>query len=231
MRTKTIKRTTQADKIELDRLAVYSTDTTKAGRVRSVRDFIDMQSGEVVPAGQLSIGVLDLRKRYPAREAALASLRPEVRPFAFFVLRFANKRRGITPGIVVLCRWYADLHGKPFKNVRRYVPALLKAGILAGDTLLGPLFQRTGGRALDHLGEDFRAWCILQKLQRDDGTLERTAPQTPCSDPPSVAAEVARLDAELVADVQSWAAILKAARTSGHSAATPTTAQCSPATP
>lgn len=214
MRTKTVKRTTYADKIELDRLAVYGISTTKDGRVRSVHEFIDMMSGEIIPAAQLSIGVLDLRKRYPAREAALASLRPEVLPFALFVLRFANKRRGITPGIAVLCRWYADLHGKQTKNVRRYVPSLLKAGILAGDTLLGPLFQRTGGAARDHMGEDFRAWCIYQKLERDGRASTFGARGLPCSDRALVAAEVARLDAEMVADVQSWAAILKASRKS-----------------
>ncbi|PZQ02470.1 MAG: hypothetical protein DI587_03305 [Variovorax paradoxus] len=215
MRIKTIKRTTDAEKIELARLAIYGTSTTKTGQVRSVRDFVDMMSGEAIPADQLSIGVLDLRKRYPAREAALASLRPQVLPFALFVLRFANKRRGITPGIAVLSRWYADLHDKQTKNVRRYIPALLKAGILAGDTLLGPLFQHTRGAARDHLGEDFRAWCIYQKLERDGRQFPLSARGAPCTNSALVAAEVARLDVELVADVQSWAAILKASRTSG----------------
>lgn len=215
MRSSSITRTLSAEQISVDNLAVYTINTTQAGKVRSITSYIDMSTGEIIKAEDLSIGILDLREKLPARAKALASLRPEVRAFAFFVLRFVNKRRGITPGIDMLCQWFGQLNGKQTGHVRRYVPALLKAGILAGDTLLGPLFQRTGGTARSHLGEDFRAWCIYQQLERDGkGPTTTARPSSAC--PALVAAEVARLDAELQADAQAWAAIIKAQRTSGR---------------
>jgi hypothetical protein len=214
MQSQTITRTTNSEQIAEDDLAVFSINTMKTGKVRSVCEYIDLSTGELIPSGQLSIGVLDLREKYSAREDALASLRPEVRSFAFFVLRFANRRRGITPGVRALCQWFGHLHSKQTQHIRRYVPALVRAGILAGDALLGPLFQRTGGRAGDHLGEDFRAWCIFQKLCRDRELFDPAAFQGQPGDPALVAEEVERLEAELRADTQGWKAIQRAAKSS-----------------
>lgn len=214
MQSQTITRTTSSEQIAEENLAVFSVNTTKTGKVRSVCEYIDLTTGELIPSGQLSVAVLDLRDKYSAREDALASLRPEVRSFAFFVLRFANKRRGITPGVRTLCQWYGHLHGKQAQHVRRYVSSLVRAGILAGDALLGPLFQRTGGRAGDHLGEDFRAWCIFQKLCRDRDLFDPAAFRGQPGDPALVAEEVERLEAELKADAQSWKAIQRASKSS-----------------
>lgn len=203
MRKTSITRSISTEQIDQDCLEIYAVKTTKTGSVRSVT-YIDLSTGELIEAKDLSIGVVDLRQKIPARANALNSLRPEVRTFALFVLRFANKRRGITPGIDMLCQWFAELNDKQSGHVRRYIPALMKAGILAGDALLGPLFQRTGGEARSHLGEDFRAWCNLQMLKRDGLELTSTPqPSTAC--PVFVAAEVARLDAALEADQIVWA--------------------------
>lgn len=189
MRATTTQRSTCAEQVKFDSLAVYSVSTTKRGRVRCVSAYLDVDTGEVIPAEQLSIPILDLRDKLPARAEALDYLRPEVRQFAAFVLRFANKRRGISPGIDTLCRWYAEMHGRRSQDVRRYISKLTEVGVLAGENLLGPLFQRTGGRTKDHLGEEYRAWCTYTRL--------RASAQT---------------DAEATASAEAWAAIRRAAR-------------------
>jgi len=124
-----------------------------------------MATGEIIPAQQASIPLLDLRTKLAEKEASLRSLRPEVREFAYFVLCFANKRRGITPGIDSLCHWYAGITGKRADNVRRYVPKLEQAGILAGDNLLGKLWQRTGGKPSECMGEEAIAACRYQQIK------------------------------------------------------------------
>jgi hypothetical protein len=189
MRAITTARNLNADDLRFDRLAIYSVSTTKAGKLRSIEAYLDLDTGEIIPADQLAMPVLDLREKLPARCKALESLRPEVRHFAAFILRFANKRRGISPGIDTLCRWYAEMHGRQSGHVRRYIPKLTEAGLLAGENLLGPLFQRTGGRVRDHLGEEYRSWCIYTRMRM----------------------QVA-LDAESSASHEAWNAIRKAAR-------------------
>jgi hypothetical protein len=189
MRASTTTRNISAEQLSSDKLAVYSVGTTKAGKVRSITAYIDLNTGEIIPADQLSIPTLDLREKLFARRKALESLRAEVRLFAVFVLHFANKRRGITPGVDTLCRWYADMQGKRSQDVRRYVPKLMEAGLLAGENLLGPLFQRTGGRVKDHLGEEFRAGCLNARMRWRS-----------------------KVDAEASAQQAAWDAIRKAAR-------------------
>jgi hypothetical protein len=100
------------------------------------------------------------------RETALASLRPEVRRFAEFVLKFRNRRRGITPGIDTLVQWYGQYTGARADNVRRYVPRLFDAGVLVGESVVGPLFQYAGKglAAASHTGEDERAKLIFANL-------------------------------------------------------------------
>ena len=130
----------------------------------SVGEYIDTNTGEIIQAADLrndprvppQIHVGEIMAQ---RQALMNSLRKEVREFAYFVLQFRNNRRGITPAIDVLVEWYAQLHSKRVSNVRRYIKALEGAGLLAGSSLLSPLFQRTGKNrtAKDHLGEDFAA--------------------------------------------------------------------------
>jgi hypothetical protein len=182
MRKTTVTRSKGATTVALDSLAIWSVNTTKKGAVKSIREYVTT-FGEIIPAEELNIPTLDLRTKQADRDTALNALRPEVRAFAYFVLKFANKRRGITPGIETLCQWYAELNGKQARNVRRYIPRLTEVGILAGDNLLGPLFQHTGGTARAHLGEAARASTIYSRMLHDrvdpaDGPRRTVDPAT-----------------------------------------------------
>jgi hypothetical protein len=137
----------------------------------SITEYLDLSTGEIIPASrlrndprvppQMYFGEIQL-----LRQSLMDSLRPEVRKFALFVLRFRNNRRGITPEIGTLVNWYARLHNKRPSNVRRYVDVLEKTGFLAGSSLLSRLFQHTGKHAVasDHLGEDVVARRIYFSL-------------------------------------------------------------------
>lgn len=137
----------------------------------SITEYLDLSTGEIIPASRLKndprvppqmyFGEIQL-----LRQSLMNSLRPEVREFALFVLRFRNNRRGITPEIGTLVEWYARLHNKRPSNVRRYVDVLEKAGFLAGSSLLSRLFQHTGKHAVasDYLGEDVVARRIYFSL-------------------------------------------------------------------
>ncbi|MGR4871758.1 hypothetical protein ACIPRI_23170 [Variovorax sp. LARHSF232] len=205
MRSTSATRITGTETVNLDSLAIWSVNLTKRGKVRSIGEYLDTATGEIIPAEQLTVSTLDIRNKLPARDAVFDSLRPEVRKFASFVLKFANKRRGITPGIDALCKWYADLHGKRIDNVRRYVRPLIDAGVLVHGSLLGPLFQRTGGSARAHLSEAAEASGIYMRM------LNRAKPvrteKHPGAAPVLVSQEVARLDAELDAEREAWKAI------------------------
>lgn len=199
MRKTTVTRSTGATTISLDSLAVWSVNTTRKGAIKGVREYMDATTGEIIPAEELSIPTLDLRTKQADREAALHSLRPEVRSFAYFVLKFANKRRGITPGIGTLCIWYADLHGRRAQNIRRYIQRLTEAGILAGENLLGPLFQQTGGSARTHLSEESHASTVYGRMLRGDYDPQSGAGHR-VVDAALVAETVANLDDNLEAE-------------------------------
>lgn len=120
-----------------------------------IAEYVDMESGEIIAADALKdhpefTGNLELPPEFHFSEAVLQrafildSLRKEVRGFASFVLAFRNQRRGVTPGVDTLVRWYAQIAGKQASHVQRYVKRLEVAGILAGSSLLAPLFQVAG---------------------------------------------------------------------------------------
>jgi hypothetical protein len=137
--------------------AAWTVSRTRTGEVKALTEYVDTATGEIIPASEVQMLVLDLRDKQVRKDAVLGSLHPKVREFAYFVLDYANKRRGITPGINTLCRWYAVLVGMRADNVRRYIPQLQAANILASENRLGPLFQRTGGSRWEHGGEDLAA--------------------------------------------------------------------------
>lgn len=163
--------------INPESLAAWSISTTKAGKLKKVTEYIDMTTGEIIPADTIQMPVLDLRGKQAKKDAVLDKLRPEVREFACFVLDFHNKRRGITPGINTLCHWYAALTGKQSQHVRRYIPKLEAAGILAGENLLGRLFQHTGWTVMYHMGEETRAYAkfVTSYMTGLRGPLRRRA--------------------------------------------------------
>lgn len=137
-----------------------------------ITEYLDLSTGEIIEASnlrndprvppQLHVGEIQL-----LRQALIDSLRKEVREFALFILHFRNNRRGISPEIGTLVEWYALIFKKRPSNVRRYVKALQGASFLAGESLLSPLFQRTGKTVTskDHLGEDAAARSTLLKIR------------------------------------------------------------------
>lgn len=146
-----------------------------------ITEYVDTESGEIVEASSLRddpdvFPVIRFSERYMQRQSLLDALRPEIREFAVFVLRFRNKRRGITPGIEGLVKMYAKLSQKQACHVRRYIKALVEGGILAGESLLQPLFQIAGSKtkAAEHLSEDSvaSAGFALQMLKKREFPLQ-----------------------------------------------------------
>lgn len=159
----------------------------KVDRYRAplIIEYVDMETGEIIPAAAVSKDsevwpTFHFSERVLQREFILASLRKEVREFALFVIAFSNKRRGVTPGVDELVKWYARLTGQRACHVRRYVPRLEKMKVLAGASLLGPLFQIAGSTATTgiHLGEDFRA-CekFMRMLIKQAGAALQSIPK------------------------------------------------------
>jgi hypothetical protein len=136
----------------------------------TVRSYVHLPTGEVLPASEAAthgIGIAgDVGEKASRRISLLTGLRPEVQAFAQFCLKFLNKRRGVTPGFDKLCHWYAELTGKQTKNVRRMLPKLREAGIMAGESLVGPDWQIAGKNttAADHLNEDDTAHAIFGEM-------------------------------------------------------------------
>jgi hypothetical protein len=141
-------------------------------RYKSVtaKSYIHLATGEVIPASEAAtrgISVAgDVGEKASRRISIIGQLRPEVRGFAQFCLKFLNKRRGVTPGFEKLCQWYALLTGKQSKNVRRMLPKLREVGIVAGESLVGPDWQVAGKNttAADHLNEDDTALATFGEL-------------------------------------------------------------------
>lgn len=127
-----------------------------------VKEYIDVSTGEILSARRvLQIGIKPYNYVLIRQQQVLVFrlLRREVLDFANFVLMFRNKRRGISPDLDTVCKWYAEAKKMRKDNVLRYVRSLKDCGILASDTLMGPLFQIAGKntKATDHLSEDFDA--------------------------------------------------------------------------
>lgn len=137
-----------------------------------ISEYVDTQTGEILPSSQLRNNdelwpTIYASERALQRENILNNFRPEVREFALFVMRFRNQRRGVTPNFEQLVKWYAEIKGKRPDNVRRYLPVLKAAKIIAGDSLLGGLFQIAGKsvRAALHSAEDSNASAMYALLR------------------------------------------------------------------
>lgn len=146
-----------------------STPIIRNGKVISRYDkleveFVDTDTGEIfsaVKARSMGYPSVDYGLFVLQREYLLSTLKTRQREFALFVLHFRNNRRGITPGLEELIKWYSlykDIHTS---NIYKYLPALYKAGVLekGNNTLLGPMFQKHGEglTAKDFLSEWFEA--------------------------------------------------------------------------
>ncbi|REE19476.1 hypothetical protein B0G71_2573 [Paraburkholderia sp. BL27I4N3] len=141
----------------------------------TVKSYVHLPTGEVIPASAAATHGIsiagDVGEKACRRINILAELRPEVRAFAQFCLKFLNKRRGVTPGFEKLCHWYALLTGKQAKNVRRMLPKLREVGIMAGESLAGPDWQVAGKNttAADHLNEDDTALATFGEMLMNNG--------------------------------------------------------------
>jgi hypothetical protein len=122
-------------------------------------------------------------ERQLQREFILSELRPEVRAFAQFALKFRNRRRGLTPGIDQLARWYAQLTGKQTGHVRRYIAKLEEVKIIGGRTssVLYPLWQLGGASTFpaDHLREDVYAEALFMTLLNKARAADVIAAKSP----------------------------------------------------
>lgn len=133
-------------------------------------EYVDIDTGELWAASALLNDPGGPKPFYFSefvlmRLTILNELRPEVRAFAEFVLKFRNKWRGITPGMGKLVQWYATLSDKRPQDVRRYVKRLEEAGICKGDTMLPP-FQLTSETATERqqrvaLGEAEGSYSLM----------------------------------------------------------------------
>ena len=128
-----------------------------------IAEYVDTATGEIIssveakrrPDFKPTIRTSELTLQ---KEAALSRLRPEVREFAYFVLAFRNQRRGMTPPMDGLVKWYALMTQKRPSDVRRYIPRLEEARICHGDVMY-PIFQFSGAkvRRIIHLAEMINA--------------------------------------------------------------------------
>ena len=143
-----------------------------------ITECIDKTTGEIIPFSQAEeLGFSQMIQSsllMKQREAVLNSLRKEVKDFALFVLKFRNKRGGITPHIDKLCRMYAELNDLRSTNVRRYIKKLKDANILANDQLLCPLFQiyNRNASSKEHLSEECVSGNIFIRMLSEANKLQ-----------------------------------------------------------
>ncbi|WP_354674935.1 hypothetical protein [Cupriavidus alkaliphilus] len=150
-------------------------------RPARVVEWIDPGTGEIVSDTEYRrrFGKPVYRsERALQRTYVLGKLRPEARAFAQYILKFRNLRRGITPPVSTLVKWYADLTGQRAANVRRMVPTLTAARIIESDTLVGTLWQQSGAQAhaSSFLQENARAavaQAVMWMKRRDQRRCNR----------------------------------------------------------
>lgn len=163
----------------------------KVSRYQSVviSEYVDTRSGEILPAATLKndpdlYPTVYASERFMQREFILNNLRKEVQDFAYFVLKYRNQRRGVTPAFQVLVKWYARLMNKKPCHVQRYIRVLKDAGIIAGSEVLAPLFMIAGKSVAvkEHLSEDANAssrFAVMMLKRRAFDGVGRQPPWEP----------------------------------------------------
>lgn len=138
----------------------------------TVKTYLDLLTGDIIKTSELSNRQIGMQMRFGERrlqrEAVLQKLRPEVRPFAHFVLGFRDKRRGVTPNMRKLVHWYAELHDRRPSDVSRYVKRLAEGGVCEGECMTS-LFQRTDSnmQRSHYLGEAEVAYYRYEDLRTE----------------------------------------------------------------
>lgn len=153
-------------------------ETLDQWRPAKVVEWVDSRTGEI-------LSDTDYRKlfgkpvyrseRALQRDYVLRRLRPEARSLARYILGFRNLRRGVSPAIPILVKWYAGLTGQRVANIRRIVPTLAAAGIVESDTLVGALWQHSGNAApsASFLQEESRS-AVAHAVQRMERRASRS---------------------------------------------------------
>jgi hypothetical protein len=119
----------------------------------SVHELVDTETGEIFLASDVNRKYVEYHYLLLQRQAILESLRPEIKDLALFVLKFRDRRRGITPNVNKILRWYSEIHQKHYSNVLRHKKKLVgKILERSDDTLLTAYFQNPGRNtsAKDH---------------------------------------------------------------------------------
>jgi hypothetical protein len=165
---------------KLNDLVVYKTEEhTKKVKIRLSKnttkdllwkyqkavEYLDLKTGEIISskeAKKLGVTELDYGLYVYTRRLILDELRKEVRHLASFVLKFRNKRRGITPDLSTVMKYYSNLHNKRYGNVSRYREDLYDS-IMVDDYLCRPEFQFTGKDTTtkEHMSESSHAGNVL----------------------------------------------------------------------
>lgn len=151
----------------------YSTGTLYIYTYKEARDsgrlhileYVDIETGEIVQKKKARIKEIRPDAMLE-RFRRLDLLRPEIRNFATFILRFRNQACGFLVPMETLIGWYARLTGKIAKNVRRCISPLIENGILQDENTVEKIFMvnNPNRNARQAKGDRFKAETIFSML-------------------------------------------------------------------
>lgn len=159
-------------KPETKRISTKRSNKAAVWKYQQVLEIIDMKTGEIIStkeAKKLGMVELDYGLYVNTRLQILEQLRKEVKHLANFVLKFRNKRRGITPDLGTVLKYYSEITNKRYDNITRYRKDLFDS-VMVNDYLCQPEFQFTGKNTTtgEHMSEDSHAGNVLfYELLRD----------------------------------------------------------------
>ena len=139
-------RTAPKDYIEVEqdfttsRLFIYTYRFARESGRMHIVEYVDIDTGEIIPKEKAQIKEIRPEAMLE-RFRRLDTLRQEVRDFTTFLLHFRNQACGFLVPMEMIVGWYAALHKKRPSNVRRYLPALIEAGILQDHFNLEKIFM------------------------------------------------------------------------------------------
>lgn len=131
-----MNRTTPMEYIEVEReysgstLCIYTYKFARDSGRMHILEYVDISTGEIIPKQDLHIPEIRPEAMLE-RFTRLDKLRPEVRDFAVFLLRFRNQACGFLVPMDTLVQWYSDLTGKQTFHIERYFESLYKHKILS----------------------------------------------------------------------------------------------------
>jgi len=138
---------------------------------QKVIEYLDPDTGEIIALKHFKqLGGVEYNYGVFAQERneILDTLREEVKDFACFVLKFRNKRRGISPNLEKVLEYYSRFSSKRIDNIKSRLLPKLYGKVLSNDNLLMPPFQFSGKneKAYSHIAEEFVAENTFIYLMR-----------------------------------------------------------------